>query len=169
MEATLLEKFYRERSLLLCRYLMKLGCSSQDAEDIVQETFCKAIEFMPVLSTDNLSSWLFRVAINRWRDQCRKSKRNPQVCIDVLELTENLSNEADGEFLFLKKEDALKTKNVWNRLTNVHRNLLLLKYDMNLSYQKIGLLLDMNESTVKTYLYRARKAFQKEWRDEYER
>lgn len=169
MEQSLLERFYYERSSIIRQYLVKLGCSQFDAEDIVQDTFCKAIEYMPELGKDNISAWLFKVAINRWRDLCRQNKRRPQVCIDVLELAENLKDESDGEFLFLKKEEAQNIKRVLDRLSDVHKNLLLLKYDMDLSYEKIGVLLDMNEATVKTYLYRARKAFQKEWRDENER
>lgn len=165
MKIPQLEIFYYERSSIIRRYLVKSGCSQEDAEDIVQETFCKAIEYMPELSTDHISAWLFRVAINHWRDLCRKNKKAPSVSIDVLELAENLKDESDGEFLFLQKEESQKIRDALERLTDVHKNLLLLKYDMDLSYEQIGVLLNMNETTVKTYLYRARKAFQKEWSD----
>lgn len=164
MKTPQLENFYKERSSIIRLYLMKSGCSKQDAEDIVQETFCKAIEYMAELSTDNISAWLFRVAVNQWRDMCRQNKRRPGISIDVLELAENLKNESDGEFLFLQRQESQNIRDALNRLTDVYKNLLLLKYDMDLSYEQIGVLLNMNESTVKTYLYRARKAFQKEWR-----
>lgn len=165
MKTSLLERFYHERYSVICRYLVKSGCRRQDAEDIVQETFCKAIEYMPELSEENLSAWLFRVAINHWRDMCRRDKKRPMVCIDAEELATNLKNESDGEFLFLQKEEAQKIRDALEQLTDVHKNLLLLKYDMDLSYEQIGVLLNMSEPTVKTYLYRARKAFKKEWRD----
>lgn len=41
--------------------------------------------------------------------------------------------------------------------------MLLLKYEMGLTYEGIGVLLGINTANVKTYLYRARNAFRKEW------
>jgi RNA polymerase sigma-70 factor (ECF subfamily) len=35
---------------------------------------------------------------------------------------------------------------------------------MELSYKEISLLLGASENTIKTYLYRARNKFKKEWR-----
>jgi len=45
---------------------------------------------------------------------------------------------------------------------------LFFKYDMGLSYKEIAELLDINENTVKTYLFRAREQFKKLWREKYE-
>ncbi|WP_170232704.1 sigma-70 region 4 domain-containing protein, partial [Sporosarcina luteola] len=44
------------------------------------------------------------------------------------------------------------------------RQLLLLKYELELSYKEIALLLGMKMETVRTYLFRARKEFQETWR-----
>ncbi|WP_343216266.1 RNA polymerase sigma factor [Clostridium frigoris] len=43
------------------------------------------------------------------------------------------------------------------------KNLLILKYNMDLSYKEISNVLDINESTVKTYLFRAREQFKNKW------
>lgn len=40
-----------------------------------------------------------------------------------------------------------------NELTPSHKNLLILKYEMNLSYREIGDILDISEENIKTYLY----------------
>lgn len=40
-----------------------------------------------------------------------------------------------------------------------YKNILLLKYDYELSYKEISSLLDMKEETIKTNLYRARNQF----------
>jgi len=40
---------------------------------------------------------------------------------------------------------------------------------MGLSYKEIAEILDINENTVKTYLFRAREQFKKVWRDNFEK
>ncbi|MDU5111952.1 MAG: sigma-70 region 4 domain-containing protein, partial [Clostridium sp.] len=44
-----------------------------------------------------------------------------------------------------------------------YRSLIILKYEMDLSYKEISVLLGLDENTVKVYLYRARNNFKKEW------
>ena len=56
--------------------------------------------------------------------------------------------------------------NILNRLTPLHKQLLLLKYMLGLSYKEIAEMLDLNPGTLKTYLFRARKAFKEIYRKE---
>ena len=42
-----------------------------------------------------------------------------------------------------------------------YKSILILKYDMELSYKEIALLLGTNEDVIKTYMYRARNKFKK--------
>jgi RNA polymerase sigma factor (sigma-70 family) len=63
-----------------------------------------------------------------------------------------------------RKDEILQ---VLNSISDIHKNLLLFKYDMDLSYKEIGEFLGINENTVKTYLFRAREQFKKLWRDKY--
>ncbi|MPM48520.1 hypothetical protein SDC9_95245 [bioreactor metagenome] len=65
-----------------------------------------------------------------------------------------------------KKEEILKCL---NSISEVQKNLLVFKYDMGLSYKEIAEILDINENTVKTYLFRAREQFKKVWRDNFEK
>jgi len=51
------------------------------------------------------------------------------------------------------------------RIKGVYSQLLVLKYELELSYNEIALLLGMKKETVRTYLFRARKEFQEKWRD----
>jgi RNA polymerase sigma-70 factor (ECF subfamily) len=43
---------------------------------------------------------------------------------------------------------------------------LLLKYELELSYEEIAEMLDLKAGTLKTYLYRAREAFKESFRKE---
>ncbi|WP_404810040.1 RNA polymerase sigma factor [Metabacillus halosaccharovorans] len=44
-----------------------------------------------------------------------------------------------------------------------------MKYDMELSYEEIAEMLDLNPGTLKTYLYKAREAFKEIYRRELEK
>lgn len=47
-------------------YLLKMGASKEDAEDIVQDTAYKFLQYID--SVTNTQSWLFRVAVNQYYD-----------------------------------------------------------------------------------------------------
>ncbi|WP_242838420.1 sigma factor-like helix-turn-helix DNA-binding protein [Clostridium ihumii] len=61
-------------------------------------------------------------------------------------------------------EKALEVSKVLNDMKEEYRSLLILKYELQLSYKEISLLLGTEETNVKTYLYRARNKFREEWR-----
>src|SRR5215212_10890134 len=68
------EVFETDRRLLwgLC---YRMTGNAADADDLVQETFVKAIEHPPRRLDEPLRPWLVRVAINLSRDLLRRRKR----------------------------------------------------------------------------------------------
>ncbi|WP_310941690.1 RNA polymerase sigma factor [Clostridium estertheticum] len=87
-------------------------------------------------------------------------KRHIQVIIDE-EIFKSDNNLCEDYIIDLeRKGDVLK---ILNSLNNIQKNLLILKYNMDLSYKEISNVLDINESTVKTYLFRARAQFKNKW------
>ncbi|KEK10910.1 hypothetical protein EP18_14785 [Lysinibacillus sphaericus] len=163
-----LEELYKAKSHLIFRYLLKIGCSREDAEDIIQNTFYKAISNMIHLEIENPSAWLFKVATHNYYDLCRKQKRHPLVKIQDEFIEEILSFAEDGEELIIRKENRADIQKVINQLKPAQANLLLLKYEMNLSYEQIANLLNLKIDTVRTTLYRARNQFKKKWRETHE-
>lgn len=162
-----IEQLYKLKYKIICKYLIKIGCSNEDASDIVHDTFFKAIENMIHLDESNVSAWMFKVSINKYYDLCRKQKRHPSVVIDENMVTHLI--EEDGENIFIKKENKQEVKEILDELSPIHKNLIILKYDVDLSYSQIANMLDMKEETVKTYLYRARNDFKKRWVMKYEK
>ncbi|WP_082198103.1 sigma factor [Bacillus sp. FJAT-26390] len=59
----------------LQRYLIRMGASQADAEDIVQDTVYKALLYLDSIVPDKFPAWLYRVALNRYCDMSRKHKR----------------------------------------------------------------------------------------------
>lgn len=69
----------------------------------------------------------------------------------------------EPEVLLLQKEKREEIDRVMEELPALHRQLLIMKYELDLSYQEISGLLGIKADLVKTYLYRARKQFQKKF------
>ena len=69
-------RVYQENALLICRCLRSLGCPPEDVEDIVQETFVKALlHIEDYRGEGSISAWLCRIARNLWYDQAARQKR----------------------------------------------------------------------------------------------
>ena len=66
--------FAAERTFLWGLCYRMTGCAA-DAEDIVQETFTRALERPPARTSDPWRPWLVRVAMNLARDQLRRRRR----------------------------------------------------------------------------------------------
>jgi len=169
MSNELINEMFEKKMNLIYKYLIKLGCSEANAEDIVQDTFYKALKYIDGIQTEKLSSWLFKVAINKYYDLCRKNNRHIQLSLHEDIFKESLREDKLVEDFILdleKKEEILKCL---SSISEVQKNLLVFKYDMGLSYKEIAEILDINENTVKTYLFRAREQFKKVWRDNFEK
>lgn len=169
MSNELINEMFEKKMNLIYKYLIKLGCSEANAEDIVQDTFYKALKYIDGIRTEKLSSWLFKVAINKYYDLCRKNNRHIQLSLHEDIFKESLREDRLVEDFILdseKKEEILKCL---NSISEIQKNLLLFKYDMGLSYKEIAEILDINENTVKTYLFRAREQFKKVWRYNFEK
>ncbi|WP_245637756.1 sigma factor-like helix-turn-helix DNA-binding protein [Cytobacillus solani] len=80
----------------------------------------------------------------------------------------NFTNDHDMESNVLTIEMNKEIALTLNCIQENYKQLLLLKYELELSYKEMALLLGMKEETIRTYLFRARKDFQKKWRNLHE-
>ncbi|MFD1739742.1 RNA polymerase sigma factor [Bacillus salitolerans] len=140
-------------------YLVKQGCNKEDAKDIVQNSLYKALLYIDSISPDKLSAWIFKVSINQYYDLCKKKKIDMRII--MIEMT---SNEKLLDDLLLENEEKENVRKTLERLSPVYKQILIFKYDTELSYKEIGNVLDMNENKVKTYLARARAQFRDYYR-----
>ena len=143
-------------------YLMKMGASKEDAEDIVQDTAYKFILYIDSISHKNVESWLFRVAVNGYYDLYRKRSRRQ--AIDLKFNYHQLFEEFTPEQAVLDNERKQDVDGVMKRLKPKHQQVLLLKYSLDLAIREIAELYEMKEDPVKTTRYRARQEFVKEYR-----
>jgi RNA polymerase sigma factor (sigma-70 family) len=167
MDSDVITQLYKGQMSIIYKYLMKLGCSNHEAEDIVQEAFIRAIQYMDGVKLEKLPSWLFTVAINIFRTNRRRSKKI-DFSIDEEQYCSNFYSEDCIEDSILSAEKVKCVKKTLECLKDEYRTLLLMKYQADLSYKQISTLLGIPENTVRTYLYRAREEFKERWRSNYE-
>jgi RNA polymerase sigma-70 factor (ECF subfamily) len=161
------EALERERSHLfhLC---YRMTGSASDAEDLVQETFIRALEHPPPDVAAPLRPWLVRVAVNLARDHLRRRKRRGYVGTwlpSPVETPPETAAENDAErpglspevryglmesasFAFLLALEAL---------TPSQRAVLLLRDAFDYSSRETAEALGLSEENVRTTLHRARK------------
>lgn len=152
---------------IVFRYLLKKGVPHTDAEDAVQETAYKYLRFSDTVRSSKVRSWLIRVALNYYYDQCRKNKKYVLNFEEKME--ENRTDELP-EMIILAREHTEELSSLLSRMKPLFSELLLLKYESELSYDEISQLMDMNKSSVKTNLFRARKKLLKLYKEaNYER
>ncbi|TWT09234.1 RNA polymerase sigma factor [Planomicrobium sp. CPCC 101079] len=143
-------------------YLMKIGASKEDAEDVVQDTAYKFILYIDSISHKNVESWLFRVAVNGYYDLYRKGSRRKAI-LEKFNF-QKLFEEDTPEKAALQNEVKKDLETIFSKLKPKQQQVLLMKYSLGLAIREISEFYGMKEDSVKTTLYRARKDFIKEYR-----
>ncbi|WP_404332415.1 RNA polymerase sigma factor [Mesobacillus maritimus] len=167
MDSQLLELYHKQAKMIYF-YLKKNGCSHEDAEDIVQESYMKYITYSSGVSSDKALSYIFSISMNEFKKILKKKGKEQVVSINDDRFWNNFENDDDTESSVLRIEMNHEILHTLNQLQEVYKQLLLIKYELELSYKEIGLLLGMKEETIRTYLFRARKEFQMKWRNLHE-
>ncbi|MGM0867465.1 MAG: RNA polymerase sigma factor [Bacillota bacterium] len=163
MDNRLLQQLLSEKMQIIKRYLIKIGANPLDAEDIVQESLYKLILYIDSVETKKIESWLFRVALNNYYDLCRKQNRSVTVTIENQVF---IDNQPLPEEHYDHIENRAEINATLNQLKPLYKHLLVLKYELELSYEEICEMLDMKLGTLKTNIFRARAQFKKIYKKE---
>ncbi|MCM3570267.1 RNA polymerase sigma factor [Neobacillus mesonae] len=147
---------------IVFQYLRKLGVSQEDAEDAVQEAAYRYLLYFDSIKTSKIRSWLIRVALNYFYDQCRK---NGRYMLNINEENLKIDNEELPEMIILNKERNKELGRAVSQLKPLFQELLLLKYQSGLTYEEISVLLGVSISSIKTNLFRARKKLEKMYKE----
>lgn len=164
MNEDAITNLFYSHAKIIYKYLRKHGCSKEDAEEIVQESFTKVVQYFDSIEVNKLSSWIFQVALNQYRNQIKRKAVLTELTVDE-GFFSRFAAEEDLLEIVLTHESVDLVRDCLNSLKLSFRELLVLKYELELSYREIGTLLVLPETTVKTYLYRARNEFKRVWRE----
>ncbi|HEU4406842.1 MAG TPA: sigma-70 family RNA polymerase sigma factor [Polyangiaceae bacterium] len=144
----------------------RLTGSSADADDLVQETFLRAIERPPPRPDEPLGPWLTRVALNLGRDALRQRKRRGYAGTwlpSPVEVEELASFELEGPGGTEGRYDLLESVSfafllALEVLTPNQRAVLLLRDVFDRSVRETAEALGLSEANVKVLHHRARAA-----------
>ena len=144
----------------LYSYAMVLTRNREEAEDLVQETYVRAIQAMGRLRADsNMKSWLFTILRNIWFNQLRKRRNGPQMV--EIEAEDGVANSIvepskDSYDLYVSKTETERVRASIQELPIEFREIILLREYEDLSYQEVASVLGCPVGTVMSRLARAR-------------
>jgi RNA polymerase sigma-70 factor (ECF subfamily) len=144
----------------LYSYAMVLTRNRVEAEDLVQDTYVRAIPAMERLRVgSNVKGWLFTILRNVWLNQLRKWRNGPQMV--AIEVGDGVANSivepsTNSHDLYVRKMETEQVRAAIQQLSGEHREITLLREYEELSYQEIAIVLDCPVGTVMSRLWRAR-------------
>ena len=137
----------------LHRYAARLMGSVIDGEDVVQDTFARALAAIDDLPIDTpLKPWLFRIAHNRAIDLLRHNRRWPTKPVDAAPLVDISDAEEDT----LRREALGLAVSRFATLSVPQRAAVILKDILDEPLAEIAALLDLSLDAVKAHLARGR-------------
>lgn len=144
----------------LYSYAMVLTRNSMDAEDLVQETYLRALPAMAKLRADsNIQGWLSTILRNVWLNQLRQWRSRPQVVeidADSGVISGVGSPAKDSYDLYVSQLETQRVRAAIERLPLHFREIILLREYEELSYRQIADVLSCPLGTVMSRLWRAR-------------
>lgn len=157
MENDVLAVVYRTYSREIYLYLYGLSHNRQLSEDLMQETFVKAL--ITVGTADmGIRAWLYKVARNLYFNTYRKDKRliiGLENAENKAEIREEIEESPLSKLLTTEREEALYK--ALNKLEGKKREVLLLQYFSGLSGKDIAKLLDITTENVRILAFRGKK------------
>jgi RNA polymerase sigma-70 factor (ECF subfamily) len=146
---------YCELRKPLQRYLVCLGLSNDEAQDVVQDAFLSLQRHLASGGTQaNIRAWLFRVSHNHARNRQNSYHRRFGEGLDGEECS--LVEKVTPEHVVLEKEKFLRLAQAIRLLTESERECLLLRAG-GLPYREIAEVLGIGTSTVGDTVERAIK------------
>lgn len=164
-----LEQFVAEYGTDIYSFCCCLTNSRQEADDLYQETFLKAVEKQKNLDLcQNPKSYLLSVAVFLWKNQKRKAgwrRKITYIRTDSLEDDrpdcELIMNNLPEDML-IRNEMITTVREAVDRLPDKMKIAVLLYYMEERSVEEIAGILHIPRGTVKSRLYQAREKLKRE-------
>lgn len=167
-----LEQCIRDYGKELYAFCRQLTANVQEAEDLYQDTFLKAVELREKIDYENNpKSYLVSIALRLWKNKKRKYAWRMRIAG-----TEQLIEEAAGDEApdtcrrfespveegILQREMKMQVRTAVAGLEEKYRIPVYLYYTLQLPVTEIGRILKVPAGTVKTRLHKARQLLKKE-------
>ncbi|HKW99494.1 MAG TPA: sigma-70 family RNA polymerase sigma factor [Bryobacteraceae bacterium] len=138
-----------------------LAGNQHDAEDVVQESYLRALKFFGGFRGGNARGWLLAIVRNTCYDWLRRNRPN----VIMTELDENMPlpdpGQADPETLFLAASRRETVRRAIEALPVEFRDVVILRELEGMSYKQISEVAEIPVGTVMSRLARARARLEK--------
>jgi len=137
-------------------FISRLSANPETAEDIFQDTWLTVIRRIHTLKKiDAFSTWLYRIARNKVYQQLRRKRK-------LSELNENITVPNNTENDVFSTEDAAKIHRCLKELLPEYKEVLMLRFLEQMSYEQISQVINCRLGTVKSRIHYAKLALKKE-------
>ena len=130
---------------------LRLVANYEDARDVTQNAFIRAYEHLDSFDPDRrFFSWIYRIAVNEGLNLRRA--RRPQEALGLWIQVGGGQTEAVEAH-----ETAARVEQALGQLSDEYREVVVLRYFAELSYEEISHAVGVPEKTVKSRLFSARQ------------
>ena len=152
MDKNTAEKLYEAFYMKVFSYVMTLAKDRNDAEEITQETFFRAISTDKAFKGESESfTWLCAIAKNIFIDEKRRVSRQDE------ELNEELPDTNKGiEEKLTDRDKSLKIHLILHQLEEPYKEVFQLRIFGELSFAEIGSIFGKTETWARVTYHRAR-------------
>lgn len=145
----------------LFAYLYRLIGEKEEAEDLLQDVFIKAFRNLHSYDANRkFSSWIYRIAHNEAVNHIKRKSLKRFISLDNITSTkdklESSSPEDNAEASWIRKETGKEVDNAIKKLPLKYRQVLVLRYYSDKSYEEISEILGKPVNTVGTLIKRAK-------------
>ena len=150
--AELLRRHERALSAFISRYT-----GGADVEDLYQETWLRVVgaadRFDP---RRRFKTWLYQIAVNLCRDRARRASRPIQAGLAGAAGSAGLADPAEAATAASDRiEQRIDAIKLLARLSDAHREVIILRYYHDMSETQIAEILDCPQGTVKSRIHAA--------------
>lgn len=155
------EEIYEKYASKIYKYIYALCKDNDIAEEILQDTFYKAIKSADSFQGNStIYTWLCTIAKNSWRNYLIRKKKIKFVPLEE-EILSNIETEGAED-----KQGVLEIYKAMHKLEPMTKEIMLIKLHSSLTFKEIGNLFGKSEQWARTKYYRGKLKMREELKDE---
>lgn len=168
MKSCDIDQLVEQYSDSVYRYCKSIAYTLEDAEDLYQQTFLKALELHKKISLEkNPKAYLLSIATNIWKNHksmyARRERIAPTVSCELEGIQiEDIRSDQDVLEQVVKAEQLGLLRQCVDNLPEKQRQVITLFYAGELSLEEISKVLKIPKGTVKSRMHKAKEQLRKE-------
>lgn len=156
------EAIVNQYEMTILKFIYSMIKDKEASEDITQEVFITVYNKLDTFDDRyKFSNWILRIAKNKCIDYVRKYRKINEENIDDIKSMAITSKEISPEQTLEFKETKRSIEEYINRLEHMDRQIIMLRYLKEVTFNDISKILDISESSVKRRYYKIRGEFKK--------